>query len=765
MKKLNDISVMSKIFIPIIIGLLGLLVIVMVFVAPTFRENILTERKSFLKNAVEIVHTTFAGFDKLAAQGKMTKEEAQVRAKQAVKLMRFDGKNYFFVFDNEKMVIQPVSPEREGKPLSAFKDDKDKEYLSEGAKMCASSQEGFVYYYKAKPKTTVPIEKLSFMKIYEPWGWIIGAGIYTDDVEEDYAKIKTTIYIGFAAFVLLFVGVMFVLLKRGIIKPIRAINKLAIDVSEGNFSTSFEYENNDELGALNKSFSDMKTNIKSMIDQFKIAAEHASEGKLDYRADNNSVRGAYSELLSLFNATLDNIIRPLKISADYISMIGDGNIPKKIQDDYKGEFNQIKNSLNNCIDSINELISSSEALNSAALKGDLSQRIDADSLMGDYSAIAKGFNKTLDSVLSPIQEAVEALKRMAQGDLSVRVVGNYQGEHAIIKNALNTAIESLPLKETIKIMASMAKGDISVRMTGDYRGDSLELKESINSALESISELMLQVAQTVDEVTRGALQVSDASGALSQGATEQAASLEEITSSMSEIGSQTRLNAENAGVASKLANSAKNSAEKGDGEMKELAFAMDEIIKSSKNISKIIKVIDEIAFQTNLLALNAAVEAARAGMHGKGFAVVAEEVRNLAARSASAAKETSEMIEGSIRSVAHGAELVTKTSSSLDEIRNSADKVASIIKEINTSSNEQAQAISQINEGLNQIDKVTQTNTASAEESASASDELSSQANSLRAMVAKFKLKDGDVRAINSYGARYSKPKRLGAAY
>jgi methyl-accepting chemotaxis protein len=201
------------------------------------------------------------------------------------------------------------------------------------------------------------------------------------------------------------------------------------------------------------------------------------------------------------------------------------------------------------------------------------------------------------------------------------------------------------------------------------------------------------------------------------------------------------MNAENATQANQLAAQAKLSAEKGEEQMGNMVKAMNDINQSASGISKIIKAIDEIAFQTNLLALNAAVEAARAGKHGKGFTVVAEEVRNLAQRSAAAAKETAEMIEGSIKKTEVGAKIAEETSNALQEIVAGSTKVTDLIGEIASASKEQAQGISQINQGLSQVDQVTQQVTASAEESASASEELSSQSLQLKQMLSKFNLK------------------------
>ncbi len=533
-------------------------------------------------------------------------------------------------------------------------------------------------------------------------------------------------------------------IEKGIVNSIKTSIIAANNIAKGNMNIKVDIDKKDETGTLMKAMKQMSDTIQSMVKDANHLADAAINGKLDIRANADQYEGDFKALISGFNQTLDAVIDPLNVTAEYVDRISKGDIPPKLTNDAKGDYNEIKNNLNQLIDVFGSLIKDVSMLADAAKEGQVETRVNATKHQGDFRRIIEGINETLDLMINPIGESVSVLKKMAEGNLQERVTGNYKGDHAILKNALNQTLDSLPLKETIEVMKAMADGDLKVKMTGNYKGDSLELKNAINDTLDSLNEILYNVRTTVDEVTRGAMQVSDASTALSQGATEQAASLEEITSSMAQIGSQTRLNAENANQANSLSLEARTGAERGNSEMSQLNEAMNEINESSKNISKIIKVIDEIAFQTNLLALNAAVEAARAGRHGKGFAVVAEEVRNLAARSATAAKETAELIENSIKTVGRGSSLALKTGEALEDIKSSSVKVADIVGEITTSSNEQAQGISQINEGLSQIDKVTQTNTASAEESASASEELSGQANQLRELIDRFKLVRND---------------------
>jgi len=312
---------------------------------------------------------------------------------------------------------------------------------------------------------------------------------------------------------------------------------------------------------------------------------------------------------------------------------------------------------------------------------------------------------------------------------------------AIVLGVLIARSLSGPIKQIVSGAERIAAGDLDVQIPVKSRDELGKLASAFGQMTDNLNEVMSNIAAASEQVASGAKQMSESSVILSQGATEQASSIEQLTASLEEITAKINENSTGANEAARVSTLTKNEAISGDEQMRSMLIAMDEINASSDSISKIIKVIDEIAFQTNILALNAAVEAARAGQHGKGFAVVAEEVRNLAARSANAAKETAEMIEGSIRKVEDGMKIANQTAEALQGIVKSITEINEISNLAAANAKEQAVGVAQINQGLVQVSQVIQTNSATSEENAAASEELTSQAETLKQQVGRFKLR------------------------
>lgn len=328
---------------------------------------------------------------------------------------------------------------------------------------------------------------------------------------------------------------------------------------------------------------------------------------------------------------------------------------------------------------------------------------------------------------------------VARGDQDTNDIYDIFSEISSNMHASFSAIKSY-VAEVAEILGKLSEGDLTVEIKSEYLGDFVTLKDSINKIVDDLNMVFAEIAIAAAQVTSGTQQVANGSQEISHGATEQASAIEQLTASLSEISAQTRANAMNADEANQFSLNAQSAAIDGNEQMKKMQTAMTDINKSSESISKIIKVIDDIAFQTNILALNAAVEAARAGAHGRGFAVVAEEVRNLAARSANAAKETTDLIESSIISVQAGTKIADGTANALANIVDSVQKEVLLVGKIAKASNEQSTGIVQINQGIEQLSHVVQSNSAVAEEAAATSEELNGQAELLKSMIEKFKL-------------------------
>lgn len=467
-------------------------------------------------------------------------------------------------------------------------------------------------------------------------------------------------------------------------------------------------------------------------------------GNLTKRIDASSLTpGAMRDISLGMNQLLEAVIGPLNMAATYVDKLSKGEIPAEITMQYDGDFNIIKNNLNACGHAIKALVVDGNLLAKDAAAGVLTTRADATKHLGDYRKVIEGLNATLDAVVVPLNMAATSVASIARGEIPTKITDHYNGDFNNIKDNLNTCITAInALVDDAQMLANSARaGRVSVRADAEnHEGDFRKIVDGMNETLEMVVGPIETVKVAVETINTASREIAEGNADLSRRTENQAASLEKTAASMEELSSTVKQNADNAKQANQLASAASGVAIKGGDVVSEVVTTMSAINNSAKKIEDIISVIDGIAFQTNILALNAAVEAARAGEQGRGFAVVAGEVRNLAQRSATAAKEIKELITDSVNKTAEGTKQVENAGFTMQEIVTSVKRVSDIISEIAAASQEQSIGIEQVNEAIMKMDDVTQQNTALVEEAAAAAESLMEQADELMNAVSVFQL-------------------------
>ena len=518
---------------------------------------------------------------------------------------------------------------------------------------------------------------------------------------QSQGNIVSMMYVeGGILFIVLIAGVAFSrFVSNAITRPLAQAVEATDSIVQGKLNMPIEIHSKDETGQLLQSLKLMQDKLSNVIERdVQKIVDAARQGDLSQRVNLTGKTGFYEKLGAGVNDVVnasDNVINDM---LRVFSALSQGNLNETITRQYQGSFDQLKQDTNATIEKIRQVIEGDiQSIIDAARAGNIDERIDLEGKEGFFNDLSSGINELLSTVATSFNDVSRVMGAMSDGDLTQKIDAQYLGTFGEIKNNINSTIDRL------------------------------------NNALGKISESSEFIRNSSEEISAG-------NNNLSQRAEAQASTLEETASSMEELTSTVKNTADNAQQASQLASSAGVTAEKGGEVVSNAIQAMEEITASSNKIAEIIGVIDEIAFQTNLLALNASVEAARAGEQGRGFAVVATEVRNLAQRSATSAKEIKELISDSVKKVNTGGELVNESGETLEEIVDGIKKVVDIISEIAAASSEQSNGIEEVNKAVTQMDEITQQNAALAEEASAASESSLQRATEMNSLVGFFKI-------------------------
>ncbi len=542
---------------------------------------------------------------------------------------------------------------------------------------------------------------------------------------------------GNLALVLIVASVVIVaLVKKNITLPLLNLVQATREIAAGNMEVSLQNKSaqtqaggavqQDEIGIMITALGTMKHRIKEVLQETEELTLAVQEGKLDARGSTEAFAGGWRDLIIGTNNVIDAFVMPIHVTATYIYRLSKSDIPEEITEEYKGDFNQIKQSLNTLGRGIRSVIQEMTNLSQAVQEGRLENRGNVAAFGGGWRELVVGVNTIINAFMAPFHVTAEYLDRISQGDIPNKITETYQGDFNEMKQNLNGLIEAT--NEVTGLAEEMAAGNFLIEVK--ERSDQDTLMHALNVMIQKIREIVAHVKSATDTVSFGSQAMNAGAQKLTQNAAKQAAAAEEASSSMEQMAATIRQNADNAAQTEKIAAKVADDARESGEAVAKTVTAMQEIVKK-------IGIIEEIARQTHMLSLNATIEAAKAQEHGKGFSVVASEVRSLAERSQTAAEEINELASSSMA-------IANQTSEMLRQLVPDIQKTAELVQEISASSNEQNTGAEQINRAIQQLDQVIQQNAATSKGMTATAEELAAQSRQLQGTIAFFKITDTD---------------------